>query len=135
MMTAVDLLMHIAVAKDKIASGTRNAGQVAYHHRHLDKIAELALQQMKENPMNTSTDASIKSTSDDRIANNTMRHQYRVLADHEKLLMQAIKDAGVEMLAMIDSVKGCNADAARETSIAKTRLEESVMWAVKGLTK
>ena len=28
--------------------------------------------------------ASVESTSDERIVNNTMRHQYRVLSDSEK---------------------------------------------------
>jgi hypothetical protein len=134
MMTTVDLLMHIAVAKDKIASSTRNAGQVAYHHRHLDKIAELALQQMKENMM-TTTESTIKSTSDERTANNTMRHQYRVLNEREKELMQLIKDRGQELLVLCGDVCTLHPANAREIAIAKTKVEEAVMWAVKGLTK
>ena len=73
---------------------------------------------------------TVDSTSDQRTTNNTMWHQYRVLTDDEKAKMQAIKDKGQELLDLIDSV-----GSMRETSIAKTKAEEAVMWAVKGLTK
>lgn len=66
------------------------------------------------------------STSDERTANNVMRHEYRVLSDAEKAQMQAIKDKGLELHNLIDSV-----GLSRELSIAKTKTEEAVMWAVK----
>jgi len=72
----------------------------------------------------------IDSTSDERIVNNTMRHKYRVLTEPEKLAMQAVKDAGLDMLAIFD--KYCQ--PGRETSLARTKAEEAVMWAVKGIT-
>lgn len=72
----------------------------------------------------------VDSASDERTVNNTMRHQYRVLTDAEKLSMVAIKDAGEHFLVtLLDHVP-----AGREASLAKTKLEEAVMWAVKGLT-
>lgn len=72
----------------------------------------------------------IDSASDERTANNVMRHEYRVLTDDEKLGMAAIKDVGVTFLNVIlDHVP-----AGREASLAKTKIEEAVMWAVKGLT-
>ena len=50
-------------------------------------------------------------------------------SDEEKLAMVAIKDAGELLLhAIIDHVP-----AGREASLAKTKIEEAVMWAVKGL--
>ena len=72
---------------------------------------------------------SVLSTSDDRVANNTMRHKYRVLTDAEKANMQAIKDAG---LAFHDQIAGLG--NSREISLAKTKVEEAVMWAVKHIT-
>lgn len=68
--------------------------------------------------------ASVEST-----VNNTMRHKYRVLSDAEKLNMQAIKDAG---LAFHDQIAGLG--NGREISLAKTKVEEAVMWAVKHIT-
>lgn len=75
--------------------------------------------------------ASVDSTSDARTVNNgnTMRHAYRVLSDAEKANMQAIKDAG---LAFHDLIAGMG--NSREISIAKTKIEEAVMWAVKHIT-
>lgn len=73
---------------------------------------------------------SVDSTSDERTVNNVMRHQYRVLSDAEKVQMQAIKDKGLELWGLIG---GCG--ESRELSLAKTKAEESVMWAVKHLTK
>lgn len=72
---------------------------------------------------------TIKSTSDQRTTNNTMRHQYRVLTDSEKNEMQAIKDTGLEFLNLISSLGN-----SRELSIAKIKIEEAVMWAVKHIT-
>ena len=73
---------------------------------------------------------SVDSTSDERTVNNVMRHQYRVLSDAEKGQMQAIKDKGLELWGLIG---GCG--ESRELSLAKTKAEEAVMWAVKHLTK
>lgn len=72
----------------------------------------------------------VDSTSDQRTVNNVMRHQYRVLTDAEKQQMQAIKDKGLELHDLIESI-----GASRELSVAKTKTEEAVMWAVKHLTR
>lgn len=73
---------------------------------------------------------TVASTSDERVTNNVMRHEYRVLSEDEKAKMQALKDKGVELYQLIDSL-----GSSRETSLAKTKCEEAVMWAVKHLTK
>lgn len=73
---------------------------------------------------------SVSSTSDDRVANNVMRHEYRVLSDVEKKQLQAVKDKGAELFTLIDLI-----GSSRETLIAKTKVEEAVMWAVKHITK
>jgi hypothetical protein len=73
--------------------------------------------------------ATVDSASDDRTANNAVRHAYRILSDAEKAQMVAIKDKGAELLTLIEGLGG-----SRELSIAKTKTEEAVMWAVKAIT-
>jgi hypothetical protein len=72
----------------------------------------------------------VDSESDERTVNNAVRHQYRVLSEEEKAGMVRLKDIGLNFLHSIDDIvpKG------REASLAKTKVEEAVMWAVKGLT-
>jgi hypothetical protein len=76
------------------------------------------------------TEQYVASESDERTANNAMRHQYRVLTAAEKDTMVLIKDLGQGFITTVESAvpKG------REASLAKTKIEEAVMWAVKGLT-
>lgn len=71
----------------------------------------------------------ISSTSDERVINNTMRHAYRVLSDEEKAAMQAVKDEGLKFYELVTELGN-----SRELSIAKTKIEEAVMWAVKHVT-
>jgi len=72
---------------------------------------------------------TVASTSDDRTVNNVMRHGYRVLSDKEKAQMQAVKDQGLAFWEFIDGIGG-----GREIALAKTKIEEAVMWAVKHIT-
>jgi len=72
---------------------------------------------------------SVASTSDERTVNNVMRHAYRVLTDEEKAAMQSIKDMGLEFHNLVGSIGG-----SRELALAKTKIEEAVMWAVKHIT-
>lgn len=73
---------------------------------------------------------TVNSTSDERTVNNVMRHEYRVLNDDEKVIMKSFKDMG------LDFVKACDAiGTSRELAIAKTKIEEAVMWAVKHITR
>lgn len=71
----------------------------------------------------------LDSFKDERVANNTVRHQYRVLSDAEKAQMLFIKDQGLNFIDTLDKM-----GSKREYSIAKTKIEEAVMWAIKGLT-
>lgn len=73
---------------------------------------------------------TVDSASDARTVNNTVRHQYRVLSDEEKAQMTKIKDMGLEFIEYIDSL-----GSSREFSLAKTKIEEAVMWSVKSITK
>lgn len=72
---------------------------------------------------------TVDSTSDDRTVNNVMRHGYRVLNEDEKRQMQEIKDRGLSLYEMIERIGD-----SRELSLAKTKVEEAVMWAVKHIT-
>lgn len=72
----------------------------------------------------------VDSASDERTVNNVMRHEYRVLSDLEKAQMKEIKDKGLEFVEFCDML-----GASRELSIAKTKIEEAVMWAVKHITR
>lgn len=72
----------------------------------------------------------VNSADDNRTINNVMRHEYRVLTAAEKSAMQAIKDKGLELHNLIESI-----GQSRELALAKTKTEEAVMWAVKHLTR
>lgn len=74
--------------------------------------------------------AEVQSTSDERTVNNVMRHAYRVLTDEEKAQMQAIKDEGLKFHDLVEGI-----GQSRELSLAKTKIEEAVMWAVKHITR
>ena len=69
------------------------------------------------------------STSDDRTANNAVRHQYRELSEQEKVQVEQVKDIGAEMISLIETLGN-----GRSASIAVTKVEEAVMWAVKHIT-
>ena len=73
----------------------------------------------------------VPSESDERTVNNAMRHQYRVLSDLEKKKVVYIKDMGLTFLKLIDEA----VPTGREASLARTKIEEAVMWAIKGLTQ
>lgn len=64
------------------------------------------------------------STSDERTANNTMRHQYRELTRVEKVLVDAIKGAGEHFLQTLELCP-----QSRETALARTKIEEAMFWA------
>jgi hypothetical protein len=75
----------------------------------------------------------VDSVSVQRTVNNdsnVMRHQYRVLDDTEKAQMILVKDLGLRFWQTIDGI-----GQSRELALAKTRIEEAVMWAVKHITK
>jgi len=73
---------------------------------------------------------TVDSASDQRVVNNVMRHEYRVLGDAEKAQMKDLKDRGLAFVEACDTI-----GASRELSLAKTKIEEAVMWAVKHITR
>lgn len=75
----------------------------------------------------------VQSQSDERTINNdpnVMRHNYRVLNEQEKADIVDIKDAGMAFIRTLDRFP-----TTREVAIARTKVEEAVMWAVKSITK
>lgn len=72
---------------------------------------------------------TVDSASDDRTANNAVRHKYRTLTDEEKAQMVELKDLSAAFLAKCDEI-----GQSREMSLAKTNAEQAVMWAVKHVT-
>lgn len=84
-------------------------------------------------PINEKENSYVASESDERTANNTYRHQYRVLTEAEKAAMVAIKDKAAELEKLFRSVEA--SQPIREISLAVTNLEQAVMWGIKGLTK
>jgi len=73
----------------------------------------------------------VPSTSDQRVTNNVMRHEYRVLTEAEKTHMKWFKDCGLDFVLYMSK----HLEPSRELSIAKTKMEEAVMWATKHITK
>ena len=70
------------------------------------------------------------ATSDERVKNNVMRHEYKILTDKEKDQMKKIKDMGLDFHEYLGTIGN-----SRELSLAKTKIEEAVMWAVKHVTR
>jgi len=80
----------------------------------------------------------VSSTSDERTVNNTLRHQYRVLTDREKRDIEKAKDLGLDFLNLLSAIGTTAMNermASRELSLAQTKMEEAVMWAVKHITR
>lgn len=72
---------------------------------------------------------TVAATSNERVGNNTMRHQYKVLSEAEKESMTLIKDAGLALYEALERLGN-----SRELALAKTKVEEAVMWGVKHIT-
>lgn len=69
------------------------------------------------------------STSDNRVVNNVMRHEYKVLSELEKAQMKEAKDLGLAFYNFCTSIGD-----SRELSLAKTHIEDAVMRAVRHIT-
>jgi hypothetical protein len=61
-------------------------------------------------------------------ARNVMRHQYRMLSDDERMVIKTLKDKGADLW---ETIRNSAPAGSRELSIALTKLEEAIMWAVK----
>lgn len=76
----------------------------------------------------------IPSTSDDRTKNNSTRLKYRLLTDEEKAAIDWFKQTGEAFDKYCAENIAAEAGSKRELEIARFKIEEAVMWAVKGIT-
>lgn len=60
---------------------------------------------------------------------SVFRQQYRELNAYEKAQVNEIKDVADVLYELFSQL-----NSSRESSLAKTKLEEAVMWAVKHIT-
>jgi hypothetical protein len=65
----------------------------------------------------------------DNPTNNVMRHAMRALTTEETQQMRAIKTKGLEFYELLTNIGD-----GRDIAIAKTRVEEAVMWGVRHVT-
>ena len=63
---------------------------------------------------------------------NVFRKQYRELSTEEKARLEQLKDKAQELHDIFEN--SITSTDHREIALAKTKLEEAVMWAVKGIT-
>lgn len=71
-----------------------------------------------------------------------VRMEYRELSDREKADIQAVKGKGQELLTLLLNISssfyptsdGIRSADPRCIALARTKIEEAVMWATKGLT-
>lgn len=63
---------------------------------------------------------------------NVFRSTYRTLSEEEKAKIARIKDLAQQLHDEFTSAVG--RDGAREMALARTNVEQSVMWAVKAIT-
>lgn len=63
---------------------------------------------------------------------DVFRKEYRALSEEEKLQLDVLKSDAQELH---DNITEATTETnGREMALAKTKLEEAVMWAVKGIT-
>jgi len=89
-------------------------------------------------------DTKVASTSDERTANNAMRHNYRTLSEEEKAYMQEIKDMGADFTRLLHRVGRTSSPndptqdhrfASADLTLAFRHMEDAVMRAVKHITR
>jgi hypothetical protein len=80
-----------------------------------------------------------RQSTDQAHPTSRFRPRYRALSDGEKYLHDSIKAKAEELERLFEKVTAERAasghgPAPREGALAMTKLEEAIMWAVKGLT-
>jgi hypothetical protein len=63
-----------------------------------------------------------------------MRTTYRVLSREEQAFVRDIEDMGSQFFTLLTSIERVRGKS-REVSLAKTKIEEAVMWSVKEVSK
>lgn len=80
-----------------------------------------------------------RQSDDQAMPTSRFRPRYRALSDDEKRLHDLIKENAEVLADCFEDIRAVRAEAGhlerpREAALAMTKLEEAVMWAVKGLT-
>lgn len=90
------------------------------------------------------SDERVSSTSDERTANNAMRHTYRVLSEEEKAQITEIKDLGAQFTELLhrigrtvspNDVNQEHKFGSANLTISFRHMEDAVYRAVKHVTK
>jgi len=70
------------------------------------------------------------------MSNDTFRKEYTPLSEDQKSQMGAVKDMAESLEGLLNGVLDPNerSERARCIAVAKTNLETTIMWAVKGIT-
>lgn len=86
----------------------------------------------------------VDSSSDNRMVNNSVRHNYRVLSDYEKAQMVAVKDAGLAFIKLLDGIRTPASGPDEEgystftpspgVDTAIQKVQEAVFWGVWHIT-
>lgn len=67
---------------------------------------------------------------------NVFRKEYRPLSDAEKTYLETLKNKAQELYDLIESGNPVQSvPPSREKALAKTNLEQAIMWAVKDVTR
>ena len=69
------------------------------------------------------------NSSENEASEDVVRHVYQQLTDDQKEQVRRVKDAGQKLIQILGEQ-----GESRELSLAKTKAEESVMWATKHIT-
>ena len=80
-----------------------------------------------------------RQSADINAPTSRFRPTYRALSDSEKQLHDEVKDAAAKLETLFGHIVAARHNAQREArpreaALAMTKLEEAVMWAIKGLT-
>lgn len=67
---------------------------------------------------------------------DTFRKEYKPLTEEQKSQVDAVKDAAERVEGLLNGALDPNerSERARCIAVAKTNIEQAIMWAVKGLT-
>lgn len=68
------------------------------------------------------------------MSQDIFRVEYTPVSDENKAKVKAFKEKAQELFDMLGFDEETLRHASRESAIAATKLEEAVMWAVKGFT-
>jgi len=78
--------------------------------------------------------STFNSTDPQRVNVSGVRHKYRELTAAERDAVDALKNAGQRFWDIVEAQAIERAGQARSYALAKTKVEEAVMWAVHGVT-